>query len=331
MSRHARTSKPLSQPPATASAGRGRYSSATVHPLPVAAGPVSHRRSGRRAGTGGPARTVIAVCCTALAAGTGGVLSGLVPLPTGLPDTVVVAGDPGSARAGTESPGAGSVVVTDTRQPSPGASPSGGTATTAPTRPSPAAGRGQDRRPAPGTTATATAPAAGTPVITAEPTGAPAPTAAAPSASSSTVAPTPTGSAADSTTAASGRSRAAVASAVLTLVNQERAKAGCTPLTTDARLAALATAFSDDMAARGFFDHTDPDGKTPWDRAQAAGISDLGGENIARGQQTAADVMTAWMNSPGHRANILNCDYHTLGVGIHEGADGPWWTQDFGF
>ena len=85
------------------------------------------------------------------------------------------------------------------------------------------------------------------------------------------------------------------------------------------------------MAARGFFDHTDPDGDTPWDRAAAAGISDLGGENIARGQADAQAVMEAWMNSPGHRANILNCDYRTLGVGVHVGAGGPWWTQDFGF
>ena len=41
--------------------------------------------------------------------------------------------------------------------------------------------------------------------------------------------------------------------------------------------------------------------------------------------------MDAWMNSPGHRANILNCSYQRLGVGVHEGTGGPWWTQDFGF
>ncbi|MER7028717.1 CAP domain-containing protein [Streptomyces ramulosus] len=118
---------------------------------------------------------------------------------------------------------------------------------------------------------------------------------------------------------------------VLSLVNQERAKAGCSPVRADTQLASLARAFSGDMAARGFFDHTDPDGKGPWDRARAAGVSDLGGENIARGQADAAAVMEAWMNSPGHRANILNCDYRTLGVGVHRGPGGPWWTQDFGF
>ncbi|WP_324603492.1 CAP domain-containing protein [Streptomyces sp. SPB074] len=99
----------------------------------------------------------------------------------------------------------------------------------------------------------------------------------------------------------------------------------------DDALASLATAFSDDMAARGFFDHTDPDGDSPWDRAKQAGVGNLGGENIARGQADAASVMKSWMNSPGHRANILNCDYKTLGVGVHFGPGGPWWTQDFGF
>ncbi|MBT3163131.1 CAP domain-containing protein [Streptomyces sp. Vc74B-19] len=118
---------------------------------------------------------------------------------------------------------------------------------------------------------------------------------------------------------------------VLRLVNAERAKVGCSPVTSDNALAALATAFSDDMADRGFFDHTDPDGDTPWDRAQAAGIANLGGENIARGQADAEAVMEAWMNSPGHKANILNCDFKTLGVGVHMGPGGPWWTQNFGY
>jgi uncharacterized protein YkwD len=124
---------------------------------------------------------------------------------------------------------------------------------------------------------------------------------------------------------------AAVAAEVLKLVDDERAKAGCTPLAANSSLTGLAEAFSDDMAARGFFDHTDPDGRTPWDRAAKAGITDLGGENIARGQADAAAVTNAWMNSPGHRANILNCGFKTLGVGVHFGPGGPWWTADFGF
>lgn len=121
------------------------------------------------------------------------------------------------------------------------------------------------------------------------------------------------------------------AAEVLKLVNEERAKVGCSAVSANSALSDLAERFSDDMAARGFFDHTDPDGATPWDRAAKAGISDLGGENIARGQADAAAVMEAWMNSPGHKANILNCDFKTLGVGVHLGSGGPWWTQDFGY
>ncbi|CAG7609229.1 CAP domain-containing protein [Actinacidiphila bryophytorum] len=167
-----------------------------------------------------------------------------------------------------------------------------------------------------------------------------APTTAKPSASAS---PTPTRTVAVPTTpvrtpatrapapSPSSDKLTATRAAILSLVNKERATAGCKPLTASSSLDGLAQAFSDDMAARGFFDHTDPDGHTPWDRAKARGISNLGGENIARGQADAEAVMTAWMNSPGHRANILNCDYTTLGVGIHFGTGGPWWTQDFGF
>ncbi|MFI6697180.1 CAP domain-containing protein [Streptomyces sp. NPDC050433] len=118
---------------------------------------------------------------------------------------------------------------------------------------------------------------------------------------------------------------------VLALVNEERAKAGCQPLRADKALNGLAEAFSKDMADRGFFDHTDPDGDTPWDRAQQAGITNLGGENIARGQADANAVMASWMASEGHRENILNCDYKTIGIGAHFAEGGPWWTQDFGF
>jgi uncharacterized protein YkwD len=127
-------------------------------------------------------------------------------------------------------------------------------------------------------------------------------------------------------------SEQAVAEAqVLKLVNDERAKVGCSPVAANSALRELAEDFSQAMATQGFFDHTDPGGATPWDRAAAAGISGLGGENIARGQADAQSVMDAWMNSPAHRANILNCDFQTLGVGVHFGSGGPWWTQDFGY
>jgi uncharacterized protein YkwD len=123
----------------------------------------------------------------------------------------------------------------------------------------------------------------------------------------------------------------AAAAEVLKLVNEERAKVGCSAVAANSSLAGLAEAFSEDMADRGFFDHTDPDGASPWDRAAKLGITSLGGENIARGQADAAAVMEAWMNSPGHKANILNCDFKTLGVGVQFGSGGPWWTQDFGY
>jgi uncharacterized protein YkwD len=82
------------------------------------------------------------------------------------------------------------------------------------------------------------------------------------------------------------------------------------------------------MRDRGFFSHTNPDGLDPFARAAAAGL-DARAENIAYGQPDPASVMDAWMNSPGHRANILDCSLTRLGVGMAEGAGGPWWTQLF--
>ncbi|MGW1545770.1 CAP domain-containing protein [Streptomyces sp. NPDC002346] len=191
--------------------------------------------------------------------------------------------------------------------------------------------RKSERSGSPGTSATPSA----SPSKTAERTEkakAPAAAETTGSAPSATASAAPTQSAAvpalRATTPAGDTSAQA---AVLALVNQERAKVGCSPVTASAPLTSLAQNFSDDMAARGFFDHTDPDGRTPWDRASKAGVKGLGGENIARGQADAQAVMDSWMKSEGHRANILNCDYKTLGVGVHFGSGGPWWTQDFGF
>ncbi|MEU2155075.1 sigma-70 family RNA polymerase sigma factor [Streptomyces sp. NPDC019396] len=118
---------------------------------------------------------------------------------------------------------------------------------------------------------------------------------------------------------------------VIALVNAERAKAGCGPVSNNGQLASAATNHSDDMADRGFFDHTNPDGEDPGDRITDAGYRwSTYGENIARGQQSPESVMDSWMNSSGHRANILNCSFKELGVGIHNGSGGPWWTQAFG-
>jgi uncharacterized protein YkwD len=116
------------------------------------------------------------------------------------------------------------------------------------------------------------------------------------------------------------------------LVNSRRADAGCGPLTANATLTSVARAHSADMAARGFFSHTNPDGLDPFERMRAAGYNGrIMGENIAAGFTTADAVMNAWMNSSGHRANILNCAFQEIGVGKATGGSfGTYWTQDFG-
>ncbi|WP_367136577.1 MULTISPECIES: CAP domain-containing protein [Streptomyces] len=119
---------------------------------------------------------------------------------------------------------------------------------------------------------------------------------------------------------------------VTALTNAERAAAGLRPLAEDHRLAAAAQAHSDDMVARDFYAHTSPEGSEPWDRARAAGAPHPGiGENIACGQRSAAEVVQGWMNSPGHRANILKPDFAYIGIGYATGSSaGTYWTQLFG-
>jgi uncharacterized protein YkwD len=116
---------------------------------------------------------------------------------------------------------------------------------------------------------------------------------------------------------------------VVALANDARAAAGCGPLRVDARITAAAQAHSDDMAVNGYFSHDSLDGRSFADRLRAAGYPSPGGENIAQGQRTAQSVHQAWMNSSGHRANILNCGFTAIGVGLNQTA---WtWTQDFGY
>ncbi len=118
---------------------------------------------------------------------------------------------------------------------------------------------------------------------------------------------------------------------VIALVNKERSAAGCGPVSEDPLLDKAALGHSEDMDARDFFDHTNPDGADPGQRITAAGYTwSTYGENIAMGQQTPEAVMESWMNSPGHRANILNCSFKDIGVGVHKASGGPWWTQNFG-
>ncbi|MEX0171524.1 CAP domain-containing protein [Streptomyces sp. LMG1-1-1.1] len=184
-------------------------------------------------------------------------------------------------------------------------------------------------------TATPGAPKKATPSKSARSTTTPAsrrPTTPAATTSAPSKSAAPTGGT-DTGTGGGGRQdtgQATAADQVIALVNAERAKAGCGPLTANATLTKAAQGHSDDMAARDFFDHTNPDGKGPGDRVTAAGYPwSTYGENIAMGQQTPEQVMDAWMNSSGHRANILNCDFKEIGVGIHT-SGGPYWTQVFG-
>lgn len=117
---------------------------------------------------------------------------------------------------------------------------------------------------------------------------------------------------------------------VARLVNEERAKEGLAPLTLDSKLSDVARAHSKDMAKNTFFDHTNLRGESPFDRMHNAGITyRTAGENIAAGQVSAEEVMISWMNSPGHRANILNPDYKYIGVGYYKGNGRPYWTQCF--
>jgi uncharacterized protein YkwD len=119
---------------------------------------------------------------------------------------------------------------------------------------------------------------------------------------------------------------------VLALTNSERAKAGCKALSMNSKLTSAAQSHSADMAANNYFSHDSQDGRSPFDRMKDVGYSfSAAAENIAMGQRTPADVMTAWMNSPGHKANILNCTYTQIGVGYAlNKAGSPYWTQDFG-
>lgn len=116
-------------------------------------------------------------------------------------------------------------------------------------------------------------------------------------------------------------------SAVVTLVNSERSANGCGPVRVDDRLTSAAQEHSQDMNDRDYMAHESPEGEGPGERARRHGYEAWGAENVAKGQQSAEQVMDAWMNSPGHRANILNCDLAAIGVGEAGNA----WTQKFGY
>lgn len=118
---------------------------------------------------------------------------------------------------------------------------------------------------------------------------------------------------------------------VVELVNVERSKNGLKPLTMSTELSKVATLKSQDMAKLNYFDHNSPTYGSPFDMMKKYGISyRTAGENIAMGQSTPEQVMQGWMNSSGHRANILKASFTQIGVGIAKNSSGRlYWTQQF--
>lgn len=115
---------------------------------------------------------------------------------------------------------------------------------------------------------------------------------------------------------------------VVELTNQERANNGLSPLQIDEELSIVAREKSRDMSVSNYFDHNSPTYGSPFDMMRSYGINyRAAGENIAKGQRTPQEVVNAWMNSPGHRANILNGNFTHIGVGFVE--QGNHWTQMF--
>ncbi|WP_241426657.1 SafA/ExsA family spore coat assembly protein [Dysosmobacter acutus] len=117
-------------------------------------------------------------------------------------------------------------------------------------------------------------------------------------------------------------------SEVMRLVNEARAKNGLKPLSANWELSRVARYKSQDMVDRRYFSHTSPTYGTPFQMIKSFGLTyRTAGENIAYGQSTPQAVVNAWMNSSGHRANILNPSYTQIGVGYV--ANGHYWTQLF--
>lgn len=118
---------------------------------------------------------------------------------------------------------------------------------------------------------------------------------------------------------------------VIRLINVEREKAGRSPLTENREVSNIARTKSQDFINNDYFAHNSPTYGTPFNMLRSFGISfTAAAENIASGQRTAADVMNSWMNSSGHRSNILNPTYNQIGVGVARDDNGNlYWTQMF--
>ncbi|MDW5324051.1 CAP domain-containing protein [Plantactinospora sp. KLBMP9567] len=187
---------------------------------------------------------------------------------------------------------------------------------TDPATPEPSGTAGQTATPTPTTTATRPAPK-------------PKATTTAPKS------PRTSSPAARRTPARSGSGGSAAGSSqeaqVLAIVNRERAANGCAAVVINSDLAEAARLHSQDQGENTNMSHTGSDGSDFVERARRAGYDRPIGENVAMGYENAAAVMDGWMNSSGHRANILNCDARAMGVGVATGADGRlYWTQVFG-
>lgn len=116
--------------------------------------------------------------------------------------------------------------------------------------------------------------------------------------------------------------------AVFALTNEERVKNGLAPFQIDLALSKVAREKSRDISINNYFDHVSPVYGSPFDMMESFGITyRTAGENIAKGQTTPSEVVNAWMNSEGHRANILNGNFTHIGLGYV--ADGNVWTQQF--
>ncbi|MGV9804242.1 CAP domain-containing protein [Micromonospora chersina] len=178
---------------------------------------------------------------------------------------------------------------------------------------------------APESASPSAAPTSAKPSPTKKPTPAPSRTTAPSRQLPRSTAPSGTGA---TTTSAKGLT--AELREVVDLVNQERAKAGCKALTVNDKLVLAAQRHSQDQADHKTMSHDGSDGSDVGDRLDRVGYAWRSyGENVAWNQQSPAAVMDAWMNSPGHRANILNCSFTEIGVGVAR-SNGPYWTQDFG-
>ncbi|WP_308638508.1 CAP domain-containing protein [Paenibacillus silvisoli] len=137
---------------------------------------------------------------------------------------------------------------------------------------------------------------------------------------------TGTGSTTNTGTSTSSTDKSTYATQVVTLVNKARANAGLGALTPDSLLNKVAIDKAKDMYANNYFDHNSPTYGSPFDMMRAYGVKySYAGENIAKGQRTPAEVMNAWMNSPGHKANILSKNFKKIGVAYYNGE----WVQEF--